>query len=63
MISLDTTYRVFRFNDRGRIIAAEIIAASSDAHAIAIAQAIPSGHGVELWERMPIPGDLPTAIP
>ena len=44
-------YRVFRLGRTGGITSAEIIPATSDEQAMIIAQAMPNGHGIELWER------------
>ena len=44
-------YRVFRLDSHGRVASAEIIPAASDDHARSIAEQLPNGHGLELWER------------
>ena len=44
-------YRVFRLDRHGRVASAEIIPAASDDHARSIAEMLPNGHNLELWER------------
>ena len=44
-------YRVFHLDSHGRVASAETIPAASDDHARSIAERLPNGHGLELWER------------
>ena len=45
------TYRAFFLNHDGAVRGAQILEASTDDEAKAIAAALVNGHGVDLWER------------